>query len=140
MTSGPGHATPSLERDETMTIERFNKATLQALRPEVQAALDAIAEKHGIKLQLGNISYTPDGGSFTSKIEGKVEAIANEAEAARFREIAAMYGYDHEKEADTPQGKARLIGYNPRKRAKPWIIQIGEKKFVVDDRYCDFFF
>lgn len=121
-------------------MERFNKTTLNTLRPEIQAALDAVAAKHGITLKLGNIGFSADGGSFTSKVEGKVEAIANEAEKARFRETAAMFGYDPEKEADTPQGKARLVGYLPKKRAKPWLIQIGEKQYVVDDRYADFYF
>jgi hypothetical protein len=123
-------------------MDRFNKATLAALRPEVQAALDAIAEKHGITLKLGNIGFSPDGGSFTSKVEGKVEAIANEAEHKRFLEYAAMYGYDPEKVAETPQGKVRLVGFNPKARSKPWIIAIeGETaRRICDDRYCDFYF
>ena len=123
-------------------MDRFNKATLGALRPEIQAALDAIAEKHGIKLQLGNIGFSPDGGSFSSKIEGKVEAIANEAEHKRFLSYAEMYGYDPEKVAETPQGKVRLVGFNPKARSKPWIIQLeGEtQRRICDDRYCDFYF
>lgn len=121
-------------------MDRFNKATLATLRPEVQAALDAIAAKHGITLKLGNIGFSPDGGSFSSKIEGKVEAIANAAEEARFREYATMYGYDPDKVAATPQGEAKLVGFNPKARAKPWIIGIGDKRYVVDERYADFYF
>lgn len=121
-------------------MERFNKSTLQALRPEVQAALDAIATKHGIKLQLGNIGFSADGGSFTAKIEGKVEAIADAAADKAFRETAIMFGYDPDKMADTPLGKAKLVGFNSKKRVKPWIIECEGKKYVVDDRYCDFYF
>lgn len=121
-------------------IDRFNKTTLAPLRTEVQAALDAIAEKHGIKLQLGNIGFAADGSSFTSKVEGKVEALADAKAEAQFREMAALYGYDADKLAKTPQGDAKLVGFNPKKRSKAWIIKIGEKSYVVDDRYCEFCF
>jgi hypothetical protein len=121
-------------------MDRFNKATLATLRPEVQAALDAVAAKHGITLRLGNIGFSPDGGSFTSKVEGKVEAIASAAEEARFREYAEMYGYDPDKVAATPQGEAKLVGFNPKARNKPWIMAIGDKRYVVDARYADFYF
>lgn len=123
-------------------MDRFNKATLATLRPEVQAALDAIAAKHGITLRLGNIGFSPDGGSFTSKIEGKVEAIANEAEHKRFLEYAGMYGLDPAKVGDTPQGKVRLVGFNPKARSKPWIIEIEgmDGRRICDDRYVNHYF
>jgi hypothetical protein len=122
-------------------MDRFNKVTLQALRPEVQAALDAIAAKHGIKLQLGNISFTPDGSSFTSKIEGKVEALADEAARKVFLQYAEMYGLDPEKVGQTPQGEVRLVGFLPKKRTKPWQVTInGKAGYIVDDRYAQHYF
>lgn len=122
-------------------MDRFNKATLGALRPEIQAALDAIAEKHGIKLQLGNIGFAADGSSFKAPVEGRVEALADAKEHAQFLEMARLYGLDPEKVAKTPQGEVRLIGYNPRKRSKAWLIQVGEKKgYVADDKYVEFYF
>lgn len=143
MDEGPGHLTASFldrKRDQ-MTIQRFDKPSLQALRPEIQAALAAIAEKHGIKLQLGNISFTADGGSFSGKIEGTVEAIADAAAEKMFREAASIFGFDPDKVATTPQGEVRLVGYNPKKRTKCWLISInGKPGYVADDRYVSFYF
>lgn len=123
-------------------MDRFNKATLGALRPEIQAALDAIAEKHGIKLQLGNIGFAADGSSFKAPVEGRVEALADAKEHAQFLEMARLYGLDPEKVAATPQGKVRLVGYNARKRTKPWLLQLGDEtqRRICDDRYAEFYF
>lgn len=122
-------------------MDRFNPETLRVLRPEMEAALAAIAEKHGIKLQLGKMTYTPDGGSFTAKVEAKVEAIASAAEEKLFREAAALFGYDPDKVATTPQGEVRLVGYNPKKRSKPWMLTVaGKPGYAADDRYCGFYF
>ena len=122
-------------------MDRFNPTTLTVLRPEIEAALAAVAQKNGITLQLGKMTYTPDGGTFTAKVEAKVEAIANAAEEKLFREAAALYGYDPDKVATTPQGRVRLVGYMPKKRTKPWMIEVeGKKGYVADDRYVSFHF
>lgn len=52
-----------------MTNE-FNRDNLKSLRKDVQAALDEVAKKHGIKLDLGNIRFTDS--QFTSKVIGTV--------------------------------------------------------------------
>ena len=48
-----------------------SKDLLQAMRPEIVAALAPIAAKYGLeKLELGRGSYDPGGGSFSFKLEG----------------------------------------------------------------------
>lgn len=53
-------------------ITKFDKTNLQALRKDITEAMAAVEKLHGIKLQLGNISYSDS--TFTAKI---TSAIAN---------------------------------------------------------------
>jgi hypothetical protein len=41
-----------------MEIRKFNKDNLKMLRAEIEAALKPVAEQHGIKINLGNISFS----------------------------------------------------------------------------------
>lgn len=51
-----------------------NKVMLKAVRADLDAALVAIMEKHGLqKLTTGNCSFDPSAGSFTFKVEGIAE-------------------------------------------------------------------
>lgn len=114
-----------------MTITAFNKIALKNLRPEIDAALKAVADKHGIELRLGNISFTE--ATFTAKVEGKIEALADEAARKLFLEMAEMYGLDPEK--ISPDGY-RLVGFEPKKRSKPWKIEKVAAPgpiYVIDD-------
>ena len=52
-------------------ITQFNKANLAVLRVDIAAALDQIAQKHGIQsIKIGAISYSPTGETFSTKMEG----------------------------------------------------------------------
>jgi len=46
---------------------KINKLTCQKIRQEAQAALDAIAKKHGVALPIGNITFSPDTIRFSVK-------------------------------------------------------------------------
>jgi len=58
-----------------MTITTFNKPALRVLREDLDAALEAVAMKHGIELELGNIRF--DASSFTAKVSANTKAAAN---------------------------------------------------------------
>jgi len=47
-------------------MKNFTKANVKSMRVEIQKALDKIAKKHDIKIQLGNIRF--DAGELRSKI------------------------------------------------------------------------
>ncbi len=115
-----------------MTITTFDKKNLNALRPEIQAALDTVAAAHGIKLQLGNISFL--GPTFTAKVNGEASG-ADEHKAKEAVEMARIYGVDCS-EPSTFKGRegAVLVEYNGRARDKPWIYALGDKKYITDQR------
>lgn len=57
-------------------ITKFDKPTLNALRPEINAALQEVAAKHGITIKLGNGTYTSVSADFkvSLKVEGAAES------------------------------------------------------------------
>ena len=40
-----------------MAIKEFNKSNVKTLRTEIDAAMQKIAEKHGLEISLGNLSF-----------------------------------------------------------------------------------
>ena len=58
-----------------------DKALLRAIRPDIDAALVAVAKKYGLqKLSLANATFDPRAGAFTFKLEGLADgAIGKEA-------------------------------------------------------------
>lgn len=64
----------------------MDKAKAKALSTEVDAALQAIAERNGLSVKVGGGSY--DAGSFRPKVEFK----EGDADASEFAQFASMYG------------------------------------------------
>ena len=78
-----------------MAVTEFNRENLKSIRADIDAALAAVATKHGIKLSLGNISFS--GLEFRSKVEAKVlttvqNGVAVDSAKVRFEQIANYYG------------------------------------------------
>lgn len=60
--------------------KKITPQLLEVLRKDINAALQAVAEKHGIEMSAGNATYGAD--HFTMKLEGKLEgALSKEAKA-----------------------------------------------------------
>jgi hypothetical protein len=53
----------------------FNKVNLVTIRKDIDEALKAVSEKHGIDLGISNISFNPN--SFTTKLTAIVKSAAN---------------------------------------------------------------
>lgn len=69
-----------------------NKALLQQLRPEIDAALALIAKAHGLKsLRLGNGKFNPSSGSFDFKLNGEVAGALGDG-GARYLQLAGLLG------------------------------------------------
>lgn len=71
----------------------IDKSFLKSLRPEIDAALAAIASKHGLaSLRCGNGSFDPRAGSFTFKLEGVAEGALGKAAALYTSPDASFLG------------------------------------------------
>jgi len=62
-----------------MQISKFDKQTLPTLRAAIDAALKNINAEFGVNVKLGNMTYAPDGFSFSSKVTGEIKNGASEA-------------------------------------------------------------
>lgn len=67
---------------------QFTRENLKTLRTEIDAALLAIAQKHGFTMGIGSINFFAD--RFTCKIEARVVGAESE-EVVRYRQNAVFY-------------------------------------------------
>jgi hypothetical protein len=76
-----------------MPITQFTKTVFHGLRADLDVALKAVAEKHGISLRTGNIKF--DSSTAKIMVEAAVKAADGRAvspHAAPFRQLAEIYG------------------------------------------------
>lgn len=122
-------------------ITRFDPTSLRVVRTEIEAALAAISEKHGISLTLGKMIYSPSGSSFGARVEGEVEALASAEDAALMNRAADLFNLDLDREADTIHGKAKITGYRPKAKTKRWMISLdGKDGYAVDQAFVSRYF
>ena len=105
-----------------MAKDFFTKLDCQALREEINRALAPVATKNGIKLQLGNMSYS------STEIRMKLDAVLlgeggeNLNDKNNFETYARMYGLepsDYGKKFTTSKGEYTISGINTKKRKYP---------------------
>lgn len=86
----------------------------KAIRAEVAAALTAIAEKHGLKCDLGKTTFTPEGGTIRIGAEFAVATIGGvDRDRVLFDRDCRMVGLepgDFGKVFTTPTGTFKVTG------------------------------
>ena len=71
----------------------IDKALLKILRPEIDAAVAAVASRYGLaSLHCGNGSFDPVAGTFTFKLEGAAEGAIGKAAALYMSPDARFLG------------------------------------------------
>lgn len=73
-----------------MGIKSFDRASLNLIRKDADAALAAVAAKYGISMKLGSLRFTES--SFTAKLEAAIGG--QTPEEVRFSEYAPLIGLD----------------------------------------------
>ena len=119
----------------------INKSTLPSIRADINAALAAVAAKHGLVMSIGNIRFTED--SFRTTLEAKtfkqagtevaVAAVEQVALETAGKRVLGGASVDITKEYMSPTlGKVKLVGYHPRKPKYPFIVQtVSGKRFKI---------
>jgi len=109
-------------------MNEFSKGNLPTLRKDIDEALKAIAEKHGIKISLGKCSFTSDCAEF--KLNASIITEDGEVmskEASDFLRQPFKYNLDDSdlfKVFKGSDSKAyKLIGASINARKAPLIIQ-----------------
>jgi hypothetical protein len=121
-----------------MAIKAFDKQNLKVIRQDINAALASVEKKHGIKLGLENISFSPD--NFRGKLQAYipnasgVEVAGNIKWQTQFKQHAAFYGLsvdDLGKDFEYSGTKYKIVGAMSEKaRGQEIIVQKeGSDKF-----------
>ncbi len=120
-----------------MTITSFDKPAVKALRDEVNQALLALAEKHGISLAVGNATFALDGSGGTFKLNFAVGAGKTNRDlrldkfAIELESVLTLSYKDLKADATYRINGAnyKLVGYNRRAHQYPFIgQQVGTDK------------
>ena len=127
-----------------MKITAIDRKALQYLRGVIDSALDELSNEQGwgIKLQLGNGSYSGSNGHFKlniSAIDESGTVVTEEAED--FKQYAELYGlkpewlgesftYSSVRQGGTPE-TYKIIGLKARARKRQILTEDGNGKRVV---------
>ena len=127
-----------------MKIKAIDRKALQYLRGVIDSALDELSNEQGwgIKLQLGNGSYSGSNGHFKLNISASDESgtVVTE-EAEDFKRYAELYGlkpewlgesftYSSVRQGSTPE-TYKIIGLKARARKRQILTEDGNGKRVV---------
>ena len=113
-----------------MTTE-ITRDLLKALRADINAALVAAAEKHGLILQVGNASFSADAATFKLGVAIKHDGAPAGQSVSQAKAIAdwnALHGlYDMKKEwlgVSFPYAgkQVKIIGLMPNRRKFPILV------------------
>lgn len=125
-------------------MEKFTKADCKAISEDIQRVLEAVANKHGVKLVMGSGSFSEF--SFTKKVEFRIEGEQGEDKEAeaKYRRNAHALGLKPEwfgVEFDDAYGnRLKVVGINTRRRANPVEIVnvLTGKKYKASTSYIKY--
>lgn len=104
----------------------MNRTNAQLVRKILDQKLPSILEKHGLSFCLGNARYDEDGVKFTG-FKISVKGALSETEKALKEELSFRKDYgvqlDENKIAKLDGMDISLIGFKPRARKNPFVIQ-----------------
>ena len=110
-----------------MAIKQFDRKNLKALRQDMNAALAAIEAQYGIKIHVGNASFSDNEVTFKTKCNTISEGgKAQTKEANQWKMYAELNGVGQFSVGDRVQINGRIFeieGWNTRAKKKPVMIK-----------------
>jgi hypothetical protein len=116
-------------------MNTFTRDSLRALDRDIEAALAAVAAKHGVALKLAGTRFTAQNA--TIKIEAAVINAAGEAEtraAQDFKQLAGLYGFaasDLGREVILDGRRLKIAGLRPKADKRPILLQDANGGMIV---------
>ena len=109
-------------------ITEINPQTIREVRQMIKDSLSVIMEDNNLKFELGNATYDEDSFKFTGFRISLADALSPEQKALEKMlkewDRNPMYKKLDATKIGTDRGLSyKLVGYKPRARVKPWIIQ-----------------
>jgi hypothetical protein len=103
-----------------MNISKFDRTSLNTLRSDLQAVLDAYAANHGLEFDIGGIRFSE--AEATIKVVSKIKGAVTRTDLNLQRMMEA-YGLVMEKNG------RKLVRYDVRKPKYPFIYEENGKQF-----------
>ena len=113
-------------------IAKFDRATLQNIRRELNAVLEKYASANGMEMSLGNIKFSD--GDFEAKLNAKIVG----AKTMKDKVLESVMAARGLQEMGT--GGRRLVGYNTRSYKYPFVYEQGGKRFKCSDESAAMYF
>ena len=117
-------------------VKQFDIQFLKNFRTEFKDAVKELEEKHGIVINLGNISYS--GSNFTGKLEVRLDSVdPNQKYIDTFKRCYKLYGLEEDmlNKSFRANGETlKFVGLDRKKRNYPCICEGNGKsyKFSVE--------
>ena len=106
-------------------IKSFDKATLKALRAEMDAVLAKYGKKTGLDFEVGNMRFTET--EVDIKVKAKVTGAKSRAEQG-LEVFAKLYGFKL-----TNSNGDRLVEFKERNRKYPFIFERNGKRYKCSE-------
>lgn len=102
-------------------ITKFDKATLQAIRRDLNAVLAKYAEANGMEMSVGNIKFSE--GDFEAKVNAKIKGAKTMVDKV-LESVMASRGLQA-----AGVGGRTLVAYNSRSYKYPFVYEQNGKRF-----------
>lgn len=114
-------------------ITQLDKTNLQLLRKELQSAVQSVAEKYGLKVDVGNCTYTPPSNAKFQLMVATVGdgGVVNDQFRTNWDKYAPMLGLDKAMldQSICWAGKTyKVVGLNPNKGRYPVLAERADGK------------
>jgi hypothetical protein len=104
-------------------ITKFDKQNISFLRNEMTQALEGVAIKYGLRIEIGNVKYSPTESHFKVQVNTVgINGIIETADRSQFIRSAALYGIDPswiDQEFNYNGDNYKITGLNPRAKRHP---------------------
>jgi len=133
-----------ITKGENMNITEMNRANAKLVREILTDKLPSILNEHGLSFELGNARFDEDGVRFTG-FRLSVKGALSETEKALKEELGFRKELSHGVELD-PNKIAKLdgmdislVGFKPRARKKPFVIQDlnSDSQYVIGESLAE---
>jgi hypothetical protein len=115
-------------------IESFDRATVKALRSEIEAALASVSKKYGIEISAGNATFTSSNVTF--KIQAAVVAASGMVMSKSVSDFNMYSRYNGLKANLGDKFSFRgteytVVGWKARARKNPVLVESNGKSFRI---------
>ena len=125
-------------------IKEMDLATAKHIRQVLDKELPKFLNEYGLSFELGNASYDDDSIKFNG-FRLSVEGGLSITEKALKRELEGREQYDflmsldQTKIANMNSMKVKLVGFKPKARKKPFIVQDQDtsQEYIISEKNCE---